>query len=342
MTTIVKAEELIDLSQKIFMGIGTPDDIALAVAESLVYTNLLGHDSHGVLRVKQYINMIRNGMMFPTERPKILKQFGAIATIVGGYGFGQIGARFGAELAIKLGKAHGIGAVSIADVNHVGRLGEYTKMLADQGLIGIGFTGGTMYRGWVTPYGGREKLFGTNPMSFAVPTSDGETLLLDFATSGIAQGKVTLAQAKGEALPEGMMLDKHGNPSTDPSILYDGAVLLPMGLHKGSGLAMMMEIVPTLLASHKPISSSDFKHGNPTLLIAISLEAFTDRDNFDHYVDELKRRVKSVKPAKGFDEVLLPGEKESRAYKERIEAGIPVPDSVWDDLQTLASEYVGE
>lgn len=338
MTIIVQAEKLTELSQKIFSAIGTPDDIALAVAESLVYTNLLGHDSHGVLRVKQYINMIRKEMMFPSVRPKVIKEFGAVATISGGYGFGQIGARFGAELAAELGKTHGIGAVSIGDVNHVGRLGEYTKMLADQGLIGIGFTGGTMYRGWVTPYGGREKLFGTNPMSFAVPTSDGETLLLDFATSGVAQGKVTLAQAKGEPVPEGMMLDKHGNPSTDASILFDGAVLLPMGLHKGSGLAMMMEIVPTLLARHKPISSSDFKHGNPTLLLAISLEAFTDTEDFHHYVEELKRRVKNVEPATGFDEVLLPGEPESRAYKERVQSGIPVQDSVWEDLQSLATE----
>ena len=101
MTIIKQAEELIRLSQKIFAAIGTPDDIALAVAESLVQTNLLGHDSHGVLRVKQYINMIQKEMMFPSERPKVLKQFGAVATITCGYGFGQIGARFGAELALN-------------------------------------------------------------------------------------------------------------------------------------------------------------------------------------------------------------------------------------------------
>lgn len=338
MTVVVKSETLIDLSQAIFVAAGAPDDIAKAVAESLVQTNLLGHDSHGVLRVKQYVNMIREGRTFPSKRPRVVTQFGAVATISGDYGFGQIGARFGAELAAELGKTHGIGAVSIADVTHIGRLGEYTKLIADQGLIGIGYTGGTMYRGWVTPYGGRERVFGTNPMSFAIPSKDDDTLLLDFATAGVAHGKVVLARAKGEPVPVGMMLDKEGNPTTDATILDEGAILLPMGLHKGSGLAMMMEIVPTLLAGHKPISSPDFKYGNPTLLLALSLEAFEVETHFHHYVEELKQRMKQVAPAKGFDEVLLPGEPESRSYKQRIESGIPVPDTVWNDLKSLASE----
>lgn len=339
MTVTVKSESLIHLSQAIFAAAGTPDDIAQAVAESLVYTNLLGHDSHGVLRVKQYVNMIRENRIHPAQRPEVVKQFGAVATISGGYGFGQIGARFGAELAVELGKTHGIGAVSIADVTHIGRLGEYTKIIADAGLVGIGYTGGTMYRGWVTPYGGRERVFGTNPMSFAVPTKGDETLLLDFATAGIAHGKVVLARAKGEPVPVGMMLDKEGNPTTDATILDEGAILLPMGLHKGSGLAMMMEIVPTLLAGHKPISSPDFKYGNPTLLLALSLEAFCGEEHFHHYVTELTQRVKQVKPARGFDEVLLPGEKESRSYAERSQSGIPIPDAVWTDLQGLAEEF---
>lgn len=256
MTVRQPADRLISLSRDLFIAAGTPADIAGIVAESLVTTNLLGHDSHGVLRVKQYITMIRQGMIQPAMRPRVKRRFGATATALGAYGFGQLAARFGAALAIDIGKEHGIAAVSVAETTHIGRLGEYTQMIAAQGLIGIGFTSGTMYRGWVAPYGGREAVFGTNPMSFAVPAEDGGALLLDFATAAVAHGKVALAQAKGTPLPRGVLLDKHGRPSTDPAILDDGAVLLAMGRHKGSGLSMMMEIIPTLLAGHRPISAT--------------------------------------------------------------------------------------
>ena len=115
-----------------------------------------------------------------------------------------------------------------------------------------------MHKSWVTPYGGREPIFSTNPMSFAVPCADEETLLLDFATASIAHGKLMLARAKGVPVPQGMMLDRHGRPSTDASIVDDGAVLLAMGLHKGSGLSLMMEIIPNLLAGKRPVSSPEF------------------------------------------------------------------------------------
>ena len=284
MTRTIYARPLENLCRDIFVAVGTPTDIALAVAQSLVTTNLLGHDSHGALRVKQYVTMIGDGMIKPGGRPRIKKRFGATAVITGDYGFGQIGARRAAELAIEMGREHGIAAVSLGQTTHVGRLGEYTGMIAAAGLIGIGFTSGTMYRGWVTPYGGRERVFGTNPMSFAVPGTDGDALLLDFATAAIAHGKVVLARAKGVPLPTGMMLDKDGRQTTDASILDDGAILLAMGAHKGSGLALMMEIIPTLLAGHRPISSQDFKYGNPTLLLALSPSAFDAETDFRRHV----------------------------------------------------------
>ena len=338
MTYSIKADALERLCRDIFIASGTPEDIAAVVAESLVMTNLLGHDSHGAIRVKQYVNMIRSDMIQPAEGPRVKKRFGATAMVTLGYGFGQIGARFAAELATEMGQEHGIAAVSLGQTTHIGRLGEYTQMIAAQGMIGIGFTSGTMYSGWVTPYGGREQVMGTNPMSFAVPCGDDGTLLLDFATAGMAHGKVMLAQAKGVPVPQGMMLDKHGRPSTDASILDDGAILLAMGLHKGSGLSMMMEIIPTLLAGKRPISSPDFHFGNPTLLMALLPEAFDDDTNFTKQVELLKRKVNAVKPAEGFDEVLAPGEPEARSYAERVQAGIPLPDSVWADLRRLADE----
>lgn len=338
MTHTIQAEPLTKLCRDIFIAAGTPADIAAIVAESLVMTNLFGHDSHGVLRVKQYITMIRAGMIQPEQRPRVTKRFGATAMVNGGYGFGQAGARFAADLARRLGAESGIAAVSLGQTTHIGRLGEYTALIAAEGLIGIGFTSGTMYRGWVTPYGGRERIFGTNPMSFAVPCPGGETLLLDFATAGVAHGKIVLARAQKKPAPKGMMLDKQGKPTTDAQLLDEGAVLLPMGLHKGSGLAMMMELIPTLLAGHRPISAPDFHFGNPTLLLALSPEAFDVGTDFAEQVAALKSRVKAVQPAAGFDEVLLPGEPEARAYAKRSAAGIPLPAAVWTDLRGLAAE----
>ena len=338
MPVSIHAEPLEQLTCDIFAAAGAPPDIAAVVAESLVMTNLVGHDSHGVLRVKQYINMIRAGMIKPAARPLIRKRFGATAMVTNGYGFGQIGARYAAELAVELGRAHGIAAVSLGQTAHIGRLGEYTQLIAAAGLIGIGFTSGSMFSGWVAPYGGREKVFSTNPMSFAVPCAGEGTLLLDFATAGMAHGKVLLARAKGEPVPQGMMLDKNGRPSTDASIVDDGAVLLAMGAYKGSGLSMMMEIIPTLLAGKRPIVSPDFHYGNPTLLMALLPDAFDEDTDFVQQVEALKQHVKSVKPAAGFDEVLLPGEPESLSYAERIKSGIPLPDRVWADLKQLADE----
>lgn len=338
MTVIVKPQALQDLARDIFAAAGAPTDIAAVVAESLVTTNLLGHDSHGVLRVKQYIGMMRRGMIQPAERPRLRKRFGATAMVTLGYGFGQIGARYAAELAIEIAREHGIAAVSLGQTTHVGRLGEYTGMIAAAGLIGIGFAGGGFSQGFVAPYGGRERLFSTNPMSFAVPCGDEGTLLLDFATSGVAHGKVMLAQSKGAPVPQGMMLDKAGRPTTDAADLDAGGALLAMGAHKGSGLSMMMEIIPNLLAGDRPMSSPAFHFGNPMLLLALLPGAFDEATDFAAQVEALKARVKAVQPAEGFAEVLTPGEPEARSYAQRVKAGIPLPDRVWEDLCGLAEE----
>lgn len=338
MTCWIEAEPLEDLAREIFAAAGAPTDIAAVVAESMVRTNLLGHDSHGVLRVTQYIRMMRQGVIQPDQRPRIRKRFGATAMVTQGYGFGQIGARFAAELALELARAHGIAAVSLGQTTHLGRLGEYTAMIAAQGMIGIGFAGGGFSHGFVAPYGGRERLFSTNPMSFAVPCGVDGTLLLDFATAGIAHGKVMLAQSKGAPLPRGMMLDKAGRPTTIAADLDAGGALLAMGAHKGSGLALMMEIIPNLLAGDRPMSSPEFHVGNPALFMALLPQAFDEATDFAAHVEALKARLKAVAPAEGFDEALAPGEPEARAYAKRVKEGIPLPESVWEDLRALAAE----
>lgn len=338
MTVTIQAQPLERLACEIFAAAGAPADIADVVAQSLVTTNLLSHDSHGVLRVKQYVMMMRKGMIKPAERPRIRKRFGAAAMVTLGYGFGQIGARFAARLAIEMAREQGIAAVSLGQTTHVGRLGEFTAMIAAQGLIGIGFAGGGFSHGFVAPYGGRERLFSTNPMSFALPCGEDETLLLDFATAAIAHGKVMLAQAKGATLPQGVLLDPAGRPTTDAAELDAGGALLAMGAHKGSGLSLMMELIPNLLAGDRPMSSPEFQPGNPMLLMALLPAAFDEATDFAAHVADLKARVKAVAPADGFDEVLTPGEPEARSRVERVKNGIPLPDRVWEDLCQLADE----
>lgn len=334
----VESQVLTDFCQSIFRAAGAADDVAAMVAHSLVQTNLLGHDSHGVIRVKSYVDQVRTGKLKPHAEPQIARRFAATATVDCQWGFGQIGARFGAEVARDLANEFGIGCAALSQVNHIGRLGEYAEIIARAGLVGLVFTGGTYVKVSVTPYGGREPLFGTNPMAWAVPTS-GEPFLLDMATAAVANGKIMVALSKGEPFPAGMLLDKDGNATTDPATFYDGGMLLPFGTYKGSGLALMMEIVPTLLAGFAPVSSPEFVSGNPTLMIGIRVEAFTELERFVRLVEALKARVKRVPPAAGFDEVLLPGEKEERSMAQRLKEGIPLPDSVWRDLSTLAADY---
>jgi LDH2 family malate/lactate/ureidoglycolate dehydrogenase len=334
----VEAQTLSNFCQALFRSAGAPADTAQIVADSLVQTNLMGHDSHGVIRVKPYLNQIQVGQLKPAARPQLERKFGAVAVVDGQWGFGQVIARYGAEVAIDLARVSGISCVALSQVNHIGRLGEYAEMIARAGFVGIVMTSGTFVKVSVTPYGGREPILGTNPMAWSVPA--GETpFTLDFATAAVANGKIMVALSKGEPFPPGMLLDKDGIPTTDPATFYQGGMMLPFGTYKGSGLALMMEIIPTILSGFAPISSPEFVSGNPTLLIAISIEAFTPLERFERLTQELMQRVKQVPPAQGFDEVLLPGEKEARSTAERLAEGIPLPASVWGDLQVAAREY---
>ena len=133
--------------------------------------------------------------------------------------------------------------------------------------------------------------------------------VLDFATSVVANGKVQVALSKGEAFPEGMLLDREGNPTTDPATFQDGGMLLPFGSYKGYGLSLMMELIPGILCGFSPVSSTEFRSGNPTMILALDIEAFTDLESFEQLTREFLARIKVVEPAPGFDEVLLPGEK---------------------------------
>ena len=310
---------------------------ARQVAASLVASNLRGHDSHGIVQTLKYVGKIQSHDLIPEARPQLQQGQGSTAIIDCQWGFGNIGAMYGAQIACEIASDAGVGCVTLANVNHIGRLGEYVEFIARQGYIGLYMTSGSMIGGQVTPFGGSGRRFGTNPMAWGIPLgNDQPPLISDFATSAYSAGKVAVALSKGEALPPGILIDKNGDPTTDPADLNAGGSLLPMGSYKGYGLSLVIELVVSILAGFAPASSSEFHQGNPTFILALSIESFIARDRYEVLAGELLDNVKSTPAAPGFEEVLLPGEVEQRSLATRSKDGIPIPQATWEQLTELA------
>lgn len=332
----VRAPDLQRFTAAVFAANGAGAATAETVAAALVRASLLGHDSHGVLRIARYVEKIRAGTLNPAGLPSIAREQGAVAVVDGGLGFGQVAAAFGTEVVLRLARTHGIGAVSLSRTNHLGRLGDYAERIAGAGCIGLVLASGAGPGGSVAPFGGRERIFGTNPLAWAVPVGrDRGPVVADFATSAIPEGRVALALARGEPLPEGALIDRSGQASQRPDDYYGGGALLPFGGHKGSSLVLLIELMATLLARSVPASSPEYRPGNPALLIAIELGAFLPPDEYHRHAEALLRRVETSLPAEGQDRVRLPNALELETAAVRKTAGIPVPDALWSELEEL-------
>jgi len=294
----------------------------------------MGHDSHGVLRLPGYIDAVRRGAILPAASPQMIAQHGAIARVDGALGWGQTAARFATQTAIALAAEHGVGTVIIVNCNHIGRVGEYVEMIASAGLIGIAMCNAGPA---VTPYGGYQRVMGTNPLAWAVPRGpDQVPLVLDFATSSVAEGKLRVARAKGETLPPGLIVDAAGQPSRDPDDFYAGGALQAFGLHKGSGLSLMIELLARGLAGVDPTVPGHRGH-NGTLILALHIPALAPEQQFLDAAARLQAQVDTLSPSAGVDRVLLPGEPEQISRRQRMSAGIPIPQPIWDDILALAA-----
>lgn len=205
-------------------------------------------------------------------------------------------------------------------------------------MVGMVITGG-----WrspitgVTPFGGAGRIIGTNPYSFAIPTGQHEMVLVDFATSVVAEGKLQVAIAKGAPVPQGYILDKDGNPSTDPNDFYKGGMLLPAAGHKGYSLALIADILGGLLAGNERVGRDWNLTG--TFMLAVNVEAFRPLAEFAAAVDGRLDEIKAVQPAAGFQEVLIPGEPEMRSKAQREKDGIGVPEATWEALLATGAKY---
>jgi uncharacterized oxidoreductase len=322
-------------TRDIFAARRVPPDDAALIARMLVRANLRGHDSHGVIRIPQYCAALADGTLNPTPNITTVLDTPVIAVLDGDRGFGQVVARRGTELAIEKARANGLSAVALRRTNHVGRLADWAEMAAERGLIGMLWAnakGGLN----VAPWGGAGRRLGTNPHAVAVPGPNGAVSMShDFATSVWAEGKLRVKFNRGEAAPPGIMLDGHGQASTDPREYYTDppGSLLTAGNHKGYGMSLAIEILGGILSGTGAASGEPAVFANGTLIVCLDPGRFLPVADFQSQVDALFEWVRATPLAAGSKEILIPGEPEARTSNERRAAGIAIEDETWRQIQ---------
>lgn len=331
---------LLAFAAAVYQRAGLPAEDARLAADTLVQADLWGHQSHGVLRLSWYVARLRSGVMQAVTRPEVVVDAGALAVIDGHDGVGQVITARAAEEATRRAKAHGIGAVAVRNSNHFGTAMYYTLMAARAGCVAFLSTNASPA---MAPWGGRRKTVGTNPWSIAAPAGRHAPMVLDIANTGVARGKIYLARQKGMPIPLGWAINAEGEPTTDPSEAIAG-IILPMAEHKGYAIATMMDVLSGVLTGSRfgPEVGGPYQtekvSGAGHLMIAVDIAAIQPLDAFQARMERLVDELKSVPLAKGYDEILYPGEHEARNDARNREAGIVLPEDTLADLRRLAEE----
>ena len=330
------------LGTRIFEAAGTPPDIAQLVAAMLVEANLKGHDSHGVLRIPQYLDRVRRGQIKPAARPRVLSEHGATSVVSGEWGFGQPAGVAATDEAVRHAREYGIGAAALVQANHLGRVGVYPERAAGADCAGMVWVGGLGSRPAV-PHGGIRSALGTNPISAGFPVKDEHPVVMDYATTAIAVGKIMVARAAGKPLPPGLMIDRNGQPTTDPEEFYKDGALLPFGGHKGYSLSVMAELLGQALTGgdrHDPGTAEDVFRRAGALFVAIHLGAFRPVEEAKGAARNIVTRLRKVPPAPGVESVQTPGEPEARTMRQRSSDGVEIAPATWQSI-TAAAESLG-
>lgn len=333
---LVSADDLAAEVGRNLTAVGASGANARSVAAHLVAADVRGVPSHGVAQLPIYIRAIGAGELLPDGAPRVIKDDGATALVSGGWTFGHVAGEFATQLAITKAKQHGVAVVGIVEANHTGRLGTYVETAAAAGLICLVWAGGYgAERPFAAPHGGSRAALASNPLAIGVPTRD-EPVVIDFATTEIAGSKVLAARRRGERLPEGAMIDRDGNPTTDPLAFAEGGALLPFGRHKGYALMLAVELIGRAFVGADAYADTErgghaMRHQGVTIFAART-DLFQSEDAFLGSVATVVDAVHAVPPAPGFDEVLVPGERAARTAQRVQHDGIVVPDDLWAAL----------
>ena len=332
---IVDAEALTRCVAAIMEGGGSAAAEAHTIARRLVDSNLVGHDSHGVLRVGKYLEWVRDGWLRPNQAATVVFDSDALAIVDGNRGFGQVIGEYATKLGIAKAAKSGIAMIGLRNCGHLGRLGDWAEMAAAAGQVSLHFlnTSGAQR---VAPFGGSDRRLSTNPMAIGVPRAGADPTILDITTSTVAEGKLMVALNKGEHVPEGWIVDRHGRPTTDPKDFYDGGALLTIGAHKGSGLSILTDLLAGAVTTGRSSDPADTVLRNNMLSIYIAPSVY-DPENF--VAREAARLVDFVlasPPLTPGQPVLAPGDVERATRRKRQAEGVPLDAKTLADLMAAA------
>ena len=327
----VDAGEAAAIIVEIFDHLGCSADTSQAIAEHLVDANLCGMESHGVMRVMQYADRMRDGTMKIDVRPEVRTTETGVTVVDGGMGSGIPAMGLAYETAIGLAAESGMAAVSVLNTGHTGRHGAFADDAAAKGFLTI-CTGGGNHRahGMVAPHGGARGMLPTNPWCIGIPGGDRGPVVMDFATGRIAGGWIYAARSAGALLPEDCVIDRDGNPTRDPEDYFDGGAILPMGGHKGYALSLMAELIGEAMLGPSSPECNWF-------LLAIDTRKFRQPDALQAAAEEVLADLRNCPPAPGFDRVEIPGERE-REQRRRSNGVIAVPEETWRQVLALSDE----
>jgi uncharacterized oxidoreductase len=339
---IIAADTLTRFAESIIAGAGSDSAEAAEVATHLVEANLKGHDSHGVGMIPGYVRNVREGHLKPNQHAALVSETGPIAVFDGHMGYGQITAREATDWAIAKAKSGGVGIFALRNTHHVARVGAYGERAAAAGLVSIHFVNVLIAPGRVAPFGGMTGRFGTDPICITFPAAGGKPpMVLDFATSRVAAGKLRVAMNEGKTLPPGYLIDAQGNEATDPAVFYRGnGAMLPFGEYKGSGLALACELMAGVLTGGGVMQADLPNHGVKNGMFSIVLDParFGDTQWMDREMATLVAWVKSSPPRPGVEEVMVAGEPERKSRAKRLKDGIPVDATTWKELIAAAAQ----
>ncbi|MGJ5180648.1 malate/lactate/ureidoglycolate dehydrogenase [Bradyrhizobium oligotrophicum] len=345
----IKLDNLIDFVADVFAHADSSPEEARRIATYLTTANLTGHDSHGVIRVPVYIRWKKMGSIVPNQTAEIVVDTPSLVVVDGKFGYGQTVTPQAVKIGIDRCKKSGLAALALRNSGHLGRVGDWAEMAAAEGLVSIHFVtaAGSLL---VAPYGGVEKRFSTAPYCVGIPRQGQDPIVLDFATSIVAEGKVLVASRGGKKLPKGALIDADGSLSEDPSVLYGpyemegtrdhtkgtGAIRA-FGEHKGSGLAFICELLGGALTG-TGATSANRRFANGMLAIYIDPKVVDPANFFDGEITRYTDFIRQTKPVSGVDQVLVPGDPERKTRAERTANGVPLPDDTWAAIVNTARE----